>query len=248
MTKTDDCVCSIIDIAPTISELIDVPLPGANGVVIPEMIDCLQGCDRLILIIVDSLGYSTYQRLNSAMPHVSGNGTVLRCRAVADHTTPAIASILTGCSPETHCILTDDDVCTSPIKSILERVEECGRRSAVVIANGGAKAMRTKINLVAGGGDDSDIIAYDAMIAKHSIDLLRHEPALTVIHIRAIDRYAHEGRSFDELMYAAERIDGLIREICSHAGRGTGVIICGDHPIHGAYAWKGRDVALIAFR
>jgi len=78
MTKTDDCVCSIIDIAPTISELIDVPLPGANGVVIPEMIDCLQGCDRLILIIVDSLGYSTYQRLNSAMPHVSGNGTVLR--------------------------------------------------------------------------------------------------------------------------------------------------------------------------
>ena len=234
---------SLVDIAPTIAELLSIPLPGADGTAIPELTDRLQRCDRVLLAIVDSLGYFTYQRLRPYMPHVQG--TVIRCRAVADHTTPAIASILTGCRPDTHRTFTTADVCTSPIKSILELAEERGIKSAVVIESEGAKAMKTKINLVAGVDDSSDMLDYDTKIKECMIDLLKHEPVLMAVHFRAIDRYAHEARSFDELCFAAERIDNHIDEICRHLDRNTCVIVCGDHPIHGTRSSEDQDVALI---
>ncbi len=234
---------SLVDIAPTIAELLGIPLPGADGTAIPELTDRLQRCDRVVLIIVDSLGYFTYRRLQPYMPHVQG--TVIRCRAVADHTTPAIASILTGCRPDTHRTFATSDVCTSSIKSILELAEERGIKSAVVIESEGADAMRTKINLVAGVEDSSDILDYDAKIKEHTIDLLKYEPILMTVHFRAIDRYAHEARSFDELAYAAERIDSHISEICRHLDLNTCVFVCGDHPIHGTCIEGDQDVALI---
>ncbi len=234
---------SLVDIAPTIAKLLGIPLPGADGAAISELTDRLQRCDRVVLVIVDSLGYLTYQRLQPYMPHVQG--TVIRCRAVADHTTPAIASILTGCHPDTHRTFATSDVCTSPIKSILEIAEERGIKSAVVIESEGAEAMKTKIDLVAGVDDSSDMLDYDAKIKERTIDLLKHEPVLMAVHFRAIDRYAHEARSFDELAYAAERIDSHISEICRNLDRNTCVIVCGDHPFHGTCIEDDQDVALI---
>ena len=234
---------SLVDIAPTIAELLSIPLPGADGAAIPELTDRRQRCDRVVLVIVDSLGYFTYQRLQPCMPHI--HGTVIRCRAVADHTTPAIASILTGCRPDTHRTFATSDVCTSPIKSILELAEERGIKSAVVIESDGAKAMKTKIDLVAGVDDSSDMLDYDTKIKERTIELLKHEPVLMAVHFRAIDRYAHEARSFDELSYAAERIDSHIDEICRHLDSNTCVIVCGDHPIHGTCIEGDQDVALI---
>ncbi|HDN64828.1 MAG TPA: hypothetical protein ENF23_00785 [Methanosarcinales archaeon] len=125
------------------------------------------------------------------------------------------------------------------------RLQKRGIKSAVVIESEGAEAMRTKIDLVAGVDDSSDMLDYDAKIKEHTIDLLKHEPVLMAVHFRAIDRYAHEARSFDELAYAAERIDSHLCEICSHLDRNTCVIVCGDHPIHGTCIEDDQDVALI---
>ena len=241
-------VCSLVDIAPAIAELIGVPLPGADGVVRPALCDPMRRCSRVVLIIVDSLGYSTYRRLKPSMPSVSVKGTLLRCEAVSDHTTPAIASILSGCYPETHRVFTTADVLTSSIKSVLERAEECGVRTAVVIEADGAAAMKTKIKHSEGVPDSRDIIAYDAAIKEHAIDLLKHEPILMALHFRAIDRYAHEGRSFDDLAFAAESIDQHIAEICGHTLADSCVIVCGDHPFHGKLIGDDRDVAVIIFR
>ena len=246
--------CSLIDIAPAIAELIGVPLPGADGVVRPELSDPMRRCSQagagaeVVLIIVDSLGYSTYQRLKPSMPSLSVNGTLLRCEAVADHTTPAIASILSGCYPATHRVLTTADVLTSSIKSVLERAEEWGVKTAVVIETDGAAAMKTKIELSRGVPDSRNIIAYDAAIKGHAIDLLEHKPALMVLHFRAIDRYAHEGRSFDDLAFAAGSIDRHIAEICECLPGDTCVVVCGDHPFHGKRIEDDRGVALIIFR
>ena len=239
-------VCSLVDIAPAIAELIGVPLPGADGVARPELADLMQRCSRVVLIIVDSLGYSTYRRLKPSMPFMKG--TLLRCEAVSDHTTPAIASILSGCYPDTHRVFTTADVLTSSIKSVLERAEECGVRTAVVIETDGAAAMKTKIELSEGVPDSRDIIAYDAAIKEHAIDLLKHEPTLMALHFRAIDRYAHEGRSFNELAFAAESIDQHIAEICGHTLADSCIIVCGDHPFHGKLIGDDHDVALIIFR
>jgi hypothetical protein len=208
----------------------------------------MRRCSRVVLIIVDSLGYSTYQRLKSSMPSVSVKGTLLRCEAVSDHTTPAIASILSGCYPATHRTFTTADVLTSSIKSVLERAEECGVKAAVVIEADGAAAMKTKIKLSEGVPDSRDIIAYDAAIKEHAIDLLKHEPTLMALHFRAIDRYAHEGRSFDNLAFAAGSIDQHIAEICGHTLADSCIIVCGDHPFHGKLIGDDHDVALIIFR
>ena len=252
--KMSEYNCSLIDIAPAIAELIGVPLPGADGVVRPVLSDLMRRCSRagvgakVVLIIVDSLGYLTYQRFKPSMPSLSVNGTVFRCEAVADHTTPAIASILSGCYPETHGVLTTADVLTSSIKSVLERAEECGVKSAVVIETDGAAAMKTKIELSRGVPDSRDIIAYDAAIRGHAIDLLEHKPVLMVLHFRAIDRYAHEGRSFKDLAFAAGSIDRHIAEICECLPDDTCVVVCGDHPIHGKRTEDDCGVALIILR
>jgi len=242
--------CSLIDIAPAIAELLGVPLPGADGVVRPELSDPMRRCSRVgvVLIIVDSLGYSTYQRLKPSMPSVSAKSILLRCESVADHTTPAIASILSGCYPETHRVLTTADVLTSSIKSVLERAEECGVKTAVVIETDGAAAMKTKIELSRGVPDSRDIIAYDEAIKEHAVDLLKYKPTLMALHFRAIDRYAHEGRSFKDLAFAAGSIDRHIAEICECLHEDTCVVVCGDHPIHGKRIEDDHGVALIIFR
>ncbi|KAF5418564.1 MAG: hypothetical protein C5S49_01580 [Candidatus Methanogaster sp.] len=117
--------------------MLSIPLPGVDGVAIPELVDRPQRCDRVVLVIVDSLGYFTYQRLLPFMPHVQG--IVIRCRSVADHTTPAIASIFTGCYQDTHRISATSDVYTSPTKSILEIANDRGIKSAIVIESEGAE-------------------------------------------------------------------------------------------------------------
>lgn len=69
-----------------------------------------------------------------------------------------------------------------------------------------------------------------------------------VLHFRAIDRYAHEDRSFDDLAFASGRIDRHIAEICEYLPEDTCVVVCGDHPIHGKRTEDYHCVALIIFR
>ncbi len=68
------------------------------------------------------------------------------------------------------------------------------------------------------------------------------------LHFRAIDRYAHEGRSFKDLAFAAGSIDRHIAEICECLHEDTCVVVCGDHPIHGKRIEDDHGVALIIFR
>ncbi|RZB33160.1 MAG: hypothetical protein AEth_00079 [Candidatus Argoarchaeum ethanivorans] len=225
-------VHSLVDIAPTIAELTKTTLPDADGVVIPELMASFRKChcERVVLIIIDSLDYPIYQKLEGAMPHV--HGIIIKCKSVASHTTPAIASILTGCYPATHRILATADVLTSPIKSLLERAVDSNISAAIVIESKGADAMRTKIDLVEGVADSDDILDYDTKIKQLSLNILKKKPVITAIHFRAIDRYAHEERSFRELATAAECIDRHLSDIIEASGSDACVIICGDHPIH----------------
>ena len=52
--------CHIIDIAPTISRLLNVPMIPPTGKPIPEVLKYAKKKDykRVVIIIVDSLGYS----------------------------------------------------------------------------------------------------------------------------------------------------------------------------------------------
>jgi hypothetical protein len=61
--------CSTIDIAPTISRVLKIPMVPPSGRPIPEVENCAKerGCKRAGIIVVDSLGYSLYRHLSPVM-------------------------------------------------------------------------------------------------------------------------------------------------------------------------------------
>lgn len=240
--------CSLVDIAPTISELLDVPMMPPDGKVIPGIIEYANtcSCQKVILIIVDSLGYSLYRYFSESgdifqnIRQLAGSGMVLQCKSTADHTTPAIASIFTGYLPTKHHIYATDDIYVErakdslnpKIKTILEWAYDAGRKSAVVIESRGADTFLDRINEVFGVPDSQDIIEYDSKITDAAVEALKSGPDILAVHLRAIDRYAHRSQTWEELRYAAGTVDVNIGRIVETAEKGTLFMICGDHPIH----------------
>ena len=120
---------NLIDLAPTMARVLGVKTPPLDG----TAIDLVEGwgCDRVILGIVDSLGYGLYRALEPDLPvmrSMAEEGLILRAESVASSTTPAIASILTGLTPENHGINNTAQACESEMRSLLE-MGELRRRS-----------------------------------------------------------------------------------------------------------------------
>jgi len=248
--------CSILDIAPTIGAILGIGMPKAEGRAIEDIVDKLEGAEHILLIIVDSLGFSTYRKfitrtpvLDSKNPDKQGDIDKLafRCRYFANHTTPAIASILTGVCPQIHRIAKTGDVYKSQHETVLEVANSCGIKSAIVIENEGADAMRSKVHSAMGVADSRNIIDYDTQIKNEAVKCLQGEIQLVTIHFRALDRFAHEGRTDEELGYAASTIDRHIGDILGSVSD-VGVIVCGDHPIHLNNGESEEHVALITLR
>lgn len=254
--------CSILDIAPTIGAILQIEIPKAEGRAIEDIVDKLEGAEHILLIIVDSLGFSTYQKFISRMPVLDPKNPdkqrdidklTFRCRYFANHTTPAIASILTGVCPQVHRIAKTGDVYKSEHETFLEVANACGIKSAIVIENEGADAIRSKLHTASGVADSCNIIEYDTQIKNEAVKCLQDDIKLVAIHFRALDRFAHEGRTEEELGYAASTIDRHIGDILNSVSD-AGVIVCGDHPIHlnggkdEKHTKKEEHVALIALR
>jgi predicted AlkP superfamily pyrophosphatase or phosphodiesterase len=242
--------CSLVDIAPTISKILNVPMVPPDGTYLKEVVEYAKehGCQRAVIIIVDSLGCSLYNHYGKIMPHlrgIAGSGILLRCRSTADYTTPAIASIFTGYYPEEHHIYATDDIyverakdASNPkIKSILEWAHEAGRKSSVVIETRGADSFLGRVVEAFGVPDSKDIIEYDRKITDAAVHALEGKPDILAVHLRAIDRYAHRATTWKEMSYAVSAIDGNLGQIFSHSGKGTLFFICGDHPIHAGEKW-----------
>ena len=242
-----------MDIAPTISEILNIPMVPPDGKVIHEVVEYanIRGCQKVVLIIVDSLGYSLYQYFSKSrgifqnIQQLAGSGMVLRCQSTADHTTPAIASIFTGYLPKKHHIYATDDIYIErakdpknpKIQTILEWAHAAGLRSAVVIESHGADTFLDRVGEVFGIPDSQDIIEYDSKITDAAIQALESKPDILAVHLRSIDRYAHRAQTWEELRYAAGTVDENIGRIVETAGKDTLFMICGDHPIHAGEKW-----------
>lgn len=251
--KSNPSRYSLVDIAPTISEMLDIPMVLPDGKVIPEVNEykITHNCKKVVLIIVDSLGYSLYRYFSESegifrnIRKIAESGMVLQCRSIADHTTPAIASIFTGYLPTKHHIYATDDIYVErakdsknpKIKTILEWAHDAGRRSAVVIESHGADTFSDRVGNVYGVPDSQDIIEYDIKITDAAVDALESKPDVLAVHLRAIDRYAHRSQTWDELKYAAGTVDANVGRIVETAEKSTLFMICGDHPIHAGEKW-----------
>jgi predicted AlkP superfamily phosphohydrolase/phosphomutase len=91
---------SQVDIAPTIARVLGINIHNMDGKPIREVADWK--CRNAILIIVDSLGYDLYRWLETDLKHIPALarcGLLIRAEAVSTHTSPSIASILSGILP-----------------------------------------------------------------------------------------------------------------------------------------------------
>ncbi|MGD9911934.1 MULTISPECIES: alkaline phosphatase family protein [Methanothrix] len=239
---------SQIDIAPSIAKVLGFHLPHPDGRPIEEI--GRWRCQRAILIIVDSLGYELYR---SFLPHlrhmreIAASGFLFRALHVADHTSPAIASILSGLTPEHHGIYDTESAKRSPILSIPEMASSAGLRSAVIMEKGGAEVYDGLIEYIGAVPRTLPPDEFDHHICRLTLEALSTDPNLVVSYFIGLDKAAHNGLHLDGFVRAAVSIDAQVGKIFNRAGPETMMVIVGDHPVHAGHMKNDDDknVALI---
>jgi hypothetical protein len=242
--------CSTIDIAPTISRLLKIPMVSSSGRPIPEVENYAteKGCKKAVIIVVDSLGYSLYRHFSPVMRNLTEfaeKGLLFKCKSQANITSPAIASIFTGYLPEEHKIYSTADIYSErakdsenpKLKSIMEWAYKAGMKASVVIESEGAGSFRGRIKDFYGVPDSEDILDYDRQITEYSLLAIKGKPDILALHLRALDRFSHRAESWKEMKQAAKAVDENLGEIFQNAEKGTMFFICGDHAVHGGKKW-----------
>ena len=229
---------SLLQIAPTLAEFFGVHL-NSQARPVEQILEFAYSRrpvpQVVVLVVIDSLDFRFYSDFAAELERihdlVERDGLLFECETVSSHTTPAIASILTGLRPESHGILTGEDVGTSNVNSILEILEDEGQKTAAAIETKGAKPLWGRISHVFAVDDREDIFEYDELIKTHTISVLKKQDLRLVFsHLRAIDRFAHRGR---DLSVAAKATDENIMAIATAVGERDGLLfICGDHETH----------------
>jgi hypothetical protein len=222
-----------VDVAPTIAQVLRLDMNNVDGRPIPEIAGW--GCKKVVLLIVDSLGYDLYMMLEPYLPNFRSlalNGLLYKADCVSMHTTPAIASILSGLYPENHRVNETEDAYRSDFHSVLELAQFMNIRSAVVMEEAGARTFENKIEIIMGVPKRLSALKYDSEICARSLEAIDLLSEFLVAHFLGIDKITHLGLGLDDLRVAAIAIDDHIGEIARATSHGTLIIVCGDHPVH----------------
>ncbi|MDD1761066.1 MAG: alkaline phosphatase family protein [Methanothrix sp.] len=226
-------IISQLDIAPTIAHILGLTLPCSDGKPIGPVL--AWGCKNVALIIIDSLGYDLFLWLLPALNNMNAlchDGLLIRARSVSNHTTPAIASILSGLLPEHHGIFDKAGAKESKIFSLPEVATSSGHSSAVIMEQNGADVYRGLVEMVHGISDKIPPQDFDREACRMTCKALKKQPRLLVSYFIGIDKSVHMGDGPAGIREAALIIDRSIGKIVRTADEDTLFIICGDHPIH----------------
>lgn len=227
---------SLLQIAPTLAEFFEVPL-NSPARPVKSILNFMHACKPhvVVLVVIDSLDLHIYSEFAAELEVLhrlaEQNGRLFAFEPVSSHTTPAIASLLTGLEPKSHGIVVSADVATSKIKSILEILDNEGMPTAAVLDTNGAKPLLGRMSQVFGVENREDIVAYDEEIKTHTLSVFEMQDVRLVLsHLRSIDRFAHRGW---DLQVAARITDENMEEIAEAARDRNGMLfICGDHAAH----------------
>jgi predicted AlkP superfamily pyrophosphatase or phosphodiesterase len=165
---------------------------------------------------------------------------------VSNHTSPAIAFILSGLLPEHHGFYDTESAKRSPILSIPEMATSAGMKSAVVMEKGGAEVYEGLIEFIGAVPRTLSPPDFDQEICRLSLEVLSHRPRLLVPYFIGLDKAAHNGLRSDGFKEAAIAIDNYIGEIVDASQPGTMVVVVGDHPIHSGKFKRTHDPYCVA--
>ncbi len=243
--------CSTIDIAPTISRLLRIPMVTPSGRQIPQVEKYAKerGCKKAGIIVVDSLGYCLCKHLSPVMRNLTEfarEGLMFKCKSMATITSPAIASIFTGYLPEEHNIYSTADIYAETakdsenprLKTIMEWAYRAGMRASIVIELKSAECFGGRLSNFYGVQDSKDILAYDRQITEYAVQSLKEGTEVIAVHLRSIDHFCHKTTDWKEVEKAAKCMDRNLAEIFQSSEKGTIYFICGDHTIHGWRKWS----------
>ncbi len=214
---------SLVDIAPTIASILNISMPKRDGTAIPEVVGGLDKCSKLILMIIDGLGLSIYEKYKH---YFNFGGMVFRCRGVSMHTTPSIATILTGLHPVNHGVFETQDAYRSEGISVVELASMQGVKSSVIMEKMGASSFQGSVDIVV-EIEEGDAVQYDYKIRNA---LIGQVPiiAFTVAHFRILDRFYHSNGSTKK---AVEILSTHLKDVVA-CSKNAGIMICGDHAPH----------------
>jgi septum formation topological specificity factor MinE len=222
-----------IDIAPTIAKIMKIPFQS-DGKPIEEIVAYGENYNQILLLIIDAFGYSHYIRSKSFFQNISKihyDGRFYKCKANANKTTPAIASILCGRRPEAHRIYSTGDVYKSHLKSILEIASERGIKSAIIMEEKGALTFEKRIDVIKLVKERENIIEFDDITKEATIEAIKERCNLIVAHLRSLDKLGYT-------LKAIKSIDENILEIIKAYGANSLIMFCGDHPPHESKSFK----------
>jgi hypothetical protein len=201
---------SLLQIAPTLGAYFNVPL-NSPARPVDSILNLMHARKPhvVVLVIIDSLDLHIYSEFAAelAVLHtlVERDGLIFSFEPVSDHTTPAIASLLTGLEPDDHGIRVSADVATSKIKSILEILDDTGIPTAAVLDTSGAQPLLGRMSYVFGVENREDIVEYDEEIKIHTLSVLeKQDVRLVLSHLRSIDRFAHRGWDLQAAAHGTE--------------------------------------------
>jgi predicted AlkP superfamily pyrophosphatase or phosphodiesterase len=220
-------------VAPTVCKVLGIRMPSsAQSSHIPLVVDSLGTTDRLVVIVIDAFGVSTWKKGREKVPTVnqleSMHGTIIH--SVMKSITPVnFATMLTGASPETHRI-TDRE---KPLRleTIFDVMRESELRSATA-----ARALSSLGILISPHADAPGIAEsnLDVEVTEITVKNLQYGFNLVWVQLLDVDDAGHAfGPYSDESMKALIRVDkNLGRILAAAKDNDYSVIVLADHGQH----------------
>jgi predicted AlkP superfamily pyrophosphatase or phosphodiesterase len=238
---------SLLDVAPTLAQTLGISLPKSDG--LPIILAKGWNCKNAVLLIVDSLGYDLYTWLIPKMENISclaGCGLQFRANTVSNRTTPSIASILSGLTPDHHGIHDKAGAKESSLLSLPEIASFSGLKTAVIMEKNGAEVYEGLIEIVRGIPDTMSPGEFDQEACRMTLEALSQRPRLLVSYFIGIDKTVHMGMGPEEIKEAATIIDRCLGEVICAADPDTLIVLCGDHPIHAGQLKRNHEPYCVA--
>ncbi len=229
-------------VAPTVCKVLGIRAPSsADSAALPMTCETLGSTDKLVVIVIDALGMSTWKKGKKLTPTLnrleSVHCTVIH--SVMKSITPVnFATMLTGASPDTHRIT--DRTMSLRHETTFDVMREAGMRSATA-----ARALSSLGILISPHSDKPGIAGsnLDSKVTEITVSRLNDGYNLVWVQLLDVDDAGHTyGPLSDEGMDAVARVDGYLRTILEEASdNGYSVIVLSDHGQHesGDEAHKG---------
>jgi len=224
----------MMDIAPTISAILNLPVPAqAKGNPIPVMLNDLAGLQRVALLAPDAFGWFAWNLWKNEMPYLRSlhaqHSLVLR--SVLPSITPVnFAAMVSGTDLDGHGVRTYDH--NFACETLFDVVRASGGVSAGIGFEGytGGKLLARYADIDGTTERGEDDLIVDSVIAIAE----SHAPTFLIAQLGRVDDVFHKvGPSSPEVVPMLRATDVRLKRAVEHLKPlGYGVIILADHGQH----------------